>query len=342
MKLSGAKVGSFLAKPDTAARAVLLYGPDLGQVQEFAGVLTKAVTGDPKDPFRVVELSLKPLKDDPACLADEAAAISMSGGRRVLRMADAADGQTSLLADFLAHPVGDAVLVITAGELPKRSTLRTLFENADNAAALACYGDEGRDLDAVIRETLSGVGVTLDREAADYLPRVLGGDRLTTRRELEKLALYMGHQGVVSLEDVRACVGDSAAMDIDELAFSTADGNLPAAQRALDRLLSEGTAPVGLIRGLSRHFQRLHLAAGAVALGETVDTALRRLKPPVFYKNADRFRAQLRAWSPTLLSHALSLLIEAEVQCKTTGFPDTAVCGRLIIQLARAAKRKVS
>jgi DNA polymerase-3 subunit delta len=60
----------------------------------------------------------------------------------------------------------------------------------------------------------------------------------------------------------------------------------------------------------------------------------------VFYKNADRFRAQLRSWTPALLAHALSLLVEAEVQCKTTGFPDTAICGRLVIQLARGPKRR--
>ena len=49
---------------------------------------------------------------DPARLADEAAAISMMGGRRVVRVRDAGNDLTELFEGFLKDPPGDALVVV--------------------------------------------------------------------------------------------------------------------------------------------------------------------------------------------------------------------------------------
>ena len=43
MKIQPARIEAFLAKPDAAARAVLLYGPDAGLVRERADKLARGV-----------------------------------------------------------------------------------------------------------------------------------------------------------------------------------------------------------------------------------------------------------------------------------------------------------
>ena len=93
---------------------------------------------DRNDPFRIAELTPARLKEDPARLADEAAAIALTGGRRAVVVRDASDGVTGAVSGFLADPKGDALVVLEGGELGPRSSLRKLFEGADNAAALVC------------------------------------------------------------------------------------------------------------------------------------------------------------------------------------------------------------
>ena len=133
--------------------------------------------------------------DDPARLADETAQLSLTGGRRVVRGRGAGDPLTNLFAEFLRSSPGDAFVVVEAGELPSRSTLRRAFEAARMAVAIGCYPDTPRDLQAVIRETLSARRVTASQDAGQFLVEHLGGDRLLTRSELEKLALYAGDGG---------------------------------------------------------------------------------------------------------------------------------------------------
>lgn len=340
MKLSGAKAESFLKAPDAAMRAILVFGPDNGLVRERVTRLIKGVVPDVNDPFRVAELSPAILKDDPARLADEAAAMALTGGRRVVVVRDAGDTVSSLFQGFLTNPMGDALVVVEAGDLGPRSSLRKLFEGADNAAALASYGDEGGSLAHVIQEELKAAGLTPEPDALAFLMENLGGDRRLTRAELQKLALYMGAPGRVRLEDALACIGDTASLSMDDLALATADGDHATAQRVLDRLFREGTHAVAVLRALSRHFQRLHFAAGLMAQGKSADAAMGSLKPPVIFKAADRFRRQLGRWPADRVGRALEVLIETEAECKTTGMPAEELCSRAVMQLARAAGRR--
>jgi len=257
MKIAAGAAEKFVAAPPEAIRAVLIYGPDGGLVRERAGRVIAAIVDDPHDPFRVSELRPADLRDDPARLSDEAGALSLTGGRRLVHIREATDATANNLADFLADPVGDALVLVEAGTLGPRSRLRGAFEKAELAAAVACYADDGRTLAPMIRATLSEANCHPSDDALAYLVANLGGDRLVSRSELEKLCLYMGPDGgEVTLTDAATCVGDSATMTLDDISFAVGGGDLGGLPRLLDRAHHEGAAPVGVLRAVSRHFQR--------------------------------------------------------------------------------------
>ena len=154
-----------------AIRAVLLYGPDAGLVRERADTLARTVCPDLKDPFRVADLSGSALAADPARLADEAAQMSLIGGRRVIRVHDAADRLAGLFAGSSDTAAGDGFIVAEAGDLPGSSALRRVFDNSPRAAAIGCYPDTPRDRAAVIRDTLRAHRITASGEATQYLDR---------------------------------------------------------------------------------------------------------------------------------------------------------------------------
>ena len=248
MKIAPARLAAFLQRPDPAIRAVLLYGPDSGLVRERADTLVRTVCPDLRDPFRIADLNAGVLGADPARLADEAAQLSLAGGRRVVRVRDAADGLARLFAGFLGDLPGEALVVAEAGELSAGSALRRAFEGSPRAAAIGCYPDAPRDRAAVIRDSLAAHRVTASRDAAQYLVEHLGGDRLLTRSELEKLALYAGEGGRVELEDALLSVGDSAALELDDAVMAAAEGDTARLERVLGRVFQEGELPVSVIR----------------------------------------------------------------------------------------------
>jgi len=339
MKITNAKIEGFLRTPDHTARAILVFGPDEGLVRERAQRLAKTRVEDLNDPFRVIELSGTDLKNDPARLADEAASMSFGGGSRVVRVRQAGDACAPACKSFLELDTpADALVVIDAGDLNPRSKLRKLFEAAKNATCIPCYADDLRSLPDVIRESLNRFELSADRNAMSLLVQNLGSDRSVTRGELEKLALYMGGPGQVSEDDVRAAIGDTAASGIDDVIYSAASGDTSKLESSLNRVLSEGINAVQLVRAAERHFQRLHIARGKMARGQNADEATRSLRPPIIFKLADAFKRQLNLWPETKLSRAFEVLTQAEIDCKTTGLPANAICGRAMLTIAQAAK----
>ncbi|HZU88270.1 MAG TPA: DNA polymerase III subunit delta [Stellaceae bacterium] len=338
MRVMPARVADFLRRPDPQIRAVLLYGPDRGLVRERAELLARLVCPDLADPFRVAALDAAALAADPARLADEAAQLSLTGGRRVVRVREATDRLAELFADFLDALPGDAFVTVEAGELATRSPLRRAFEAAPRAAAIGCYPDTARDLTAVIRESLSQHRISLDRDALSYLVEHLGEDRLSTRSELEKLALYAGDGGHIALDDARAAVGDGAAIDLDDAVMAAAEGDMSRLERALVRLFQEGTSPVTVIRAVLRHLCRLHLMAAEIAGGAAPDTVMRAARPPIFFKQQDNFRRQLELWSEARLRPELDRLAAAEFHMKTGVFPPEAICRAAMFALAQTAR----
>ncbi|HEY4264212.1 MAG TPA: hypothetical protein VGM72_02765, partial [Micropepsaceae bacterium] len=116
----------FAANPPKGLRVALVFGPDAGLVQERAEKLLKSVVADLTDAFNVADLSESVLLSDPARLSDEASAISMMGGRRVVRVRGAGNNLTDLFEEFLESDErpGDALVVVEGGDLAKGTGLR--------------------------------------------------------------------------------------------------------------------------------------------------------------------------------------------------------------------------
>ncbi len=337
MKIDTRAIPGFVKRPDPAARAVLLFGPDAGLVREYAEAIARTVVTDLADPFRVAELGTDTLKDDPARLSDEAAAISMLGGRRVIRVRGAGNETLAALKNLLDDPKGDGLVVIEAGELDGKSGLRKLCESADNAAAIACYRDEGANLARTISDSLAACGISAESDALEWLAMRLGGDRAITRSEIEKLSLYVGKGARAKVEDCQAVIGDSADIDLDDLTRATAGGDMTSLDRAFSRLASEGDSPIQVLRHVARYFQRLQIAQGEMARGMDADAAMARLRPPVFWKEKAPFKSQLSRWPLPRLTAALERLLDAEIQCKSSGMPGELVAQRCLMALAQMA-----
>jgi DNA polymerase-3 subunit delta len=331
VKLSPQRVGAFLRDPG-ACRVVLLYGEDVGMMRDRASALVRAVAGSLDDPFLVAELN----REEVGRLADEAASLPMTGGRRVVRLRDASDAATAAVTAILKG-AAPALVVLEAPGLPARSRLRALVEAAPDAAAIGCYPEEGRALEETIRSVMTEMGVVIAGEALGWLSAQLGADRASTRQELEKLALYVGPGGRVDLEAALACVGDLAGLSLDDALFAATEGDVAMADRALELAIAEGAAPVGVLRAALMHLQRLHRARLAVDEGLPAAEATKSLRPPVFYRRVGAFTKALGLWSSGGLMAAMAGLAEAERACKRTGAPDLVLSRSAVLTLARRA-----
>lgn len=335
MKLSFRDIEPFVQKPDPAARVILVYGPDDGLMRERASIMGKTVTPDLSDPFNVVVLSTDILNADPARLSDEANALSMMGGQRLIRIEDAGDKLTPLIKEYLENPNNDAMIMLEAGDLGPRSSLRLLCEKAKNAAAVPCYVDDEKNLGPIIRKSLHDEGYSADNDAVIWLAANISGNRQKVRSELEKLIVYKGSdKSPITMREAQDICGQAGAQSFDDLVYNMGGNNPKAALKAYSTLIDEGTAEIAILRAIQNHFRRLHLARSIMQEGKSAEEAMKALSPPIFFKQEAAFRSQLQRWQMKMLENILSRLADLETQTKQTGMPTETLCAQAILSVS--------
>ncbi|MEO0394237.1 MAG: DNA polymerase III subunit delta [Pseudomonadota bacterium] len=344
MKVKPQDVDKFAKNPSPDTLAVLVYGPDPGLAHERLLSITRAWLGQEAadDPFAIMDLDLDDIAKDHARLADEANAMTLMGGRRVIRIrgADekAAKAAERLLAD--ADPTTtDNRVVMTAGDLTPRSTLRKLFEGAKTGAALACYVEDERQLARVIGDRFRDEGKQASRELVEQLATRLVGDRALMSRELDKLLIYMGEDEQLSPAHMAETIGDEADLSLDDAIMAAMRGDIPATDRALHRLWAQDTSPVAVLRGLQRHLLKLYDMAVAVEAGQSAQQVVASARPPIFFKLKNAYEAQLRQWNVAKINKIMERALDTEARCKETGMPDKALTDRCFWAAAQFAKR---
>ena len=342
-------IAALLAKRDERYKAVLIYGPDGGLVRERSNTLAKQIVDDLTDPFNFIELSESDLKETPSRLADEAAALSFTGGERVVRVTGSGEPITAssklLLSSLEAETfVPNALTIVEAGELRKTAGLRKLFENSKIAAAIACYEDSTLDLRQLITDTLNSENLSISRDGLEFFAANLGQDRGISKAEIEKLILYKGTkeqregQAEISLEDVKTCLTDATQDTTFDIPSLSASGETQKLSRALQRAETTGTSPVTILIFLQRHFNRLHTVQSFVSDGMARDAAIKKLRPPIFFAQQRNFENQLRKWPLVRLEKAITDLLETEHAAKQTGAPQQELIERAALRLSVMAK----
>lgn len=301
-------------------------------IRDRAAALVRLVAGSLDDPFLVVELS----REDVGRLADEAVSLPLTGGRRVVRLREATDAAVPMVAAVLKGPA-PALVVLEAPGLATRSRLRTLLEAAPDGVAIACYPEEGRALTDTISAVLKECGVAIDPDALAWVSAQLGADRVSTRQEAEKLALYVGPGGRVDLDAAMACVGDLAGLSLEDALFAATEGDVALTDRALELAVAEGAAPVAVLRIGLAHLQRIHRGRLAMDEGQNAADAAKSMRPPIFFRRVSAFTRALELWSSPALMAAMAGLADAERACKRTGAPDQVLARGAVLTLARRA-----
>src|ERR1700722_8288713 len=174
MLIKAAESERIIARFPVEFEAALLFGPDQGLVRERAERLAKTVVPDLRDPFRIAEIEGARLIEDPAWLEAEASAISMTGGRRVVRIRGAGNALAPVFDSFLARSASDALVVVEGGDLARNSSLRETFEEASNAAAIPCYLDSTETIADLLRASLKAESITIAPDALDEAVSLLG------------------------------------------------------------------------------------------------------------------------------------------------------------------------
>jgi len=337
--LKSNEVDAFLAHPNPARPIVLIYGPDAGLVRERAQAIINASVDDPNDPFALAHLAGDELASEPSRLAEEAHTVPLFGGKRAVWVKAGSRNFAPAVEALIATPPVDCRVVIEAGELRRTAPLRTLCEKAKSAAVIACHIDGERELVRLIDDEMRAAGLAIAPEARAALAALIGGDRLASRSEIRKLALYAQGKDKVAIDDVLAVVADASALALDAVVDAAFAGRTADMESQFGKALAAGTSAGTIMYAALRQVMQLHKARLSLDAGTGAEQAMYGFVPPVHFRRKPLVEAALRAWTEPRLARTMEQLAEAALNVRRTPALSDALAQRALLSIAQAARR---
>lgn len=338
MKAAKGSIGRSVDEPDRQIRFYLFHGGDEAQSSALGERLVSALKATKHS------LTGASLRVDPALLADEACAIDMFGGARVIWVQPAGDEIVDSVEALLSAPASESPVVAIAGKLGKTSSLLKLAEAHGLALSNVSYELDARDAERLVAELARSEGLKTQQAAAARIAQSCSNDRRMIVQELSKLALYLDASPNApkdldgeALDAVGADVGGDF-LGIADLALA---GDVRGLGVRLSGLAEGGRDAIPIIRSLQRRLLMLAPIRARVDSGESPNAVLTSLGKSLFWKDKPLVERMLSLWDSAGLARVSERTGALERRLMRADAPPPAeALGEELVAIARQARRR--
>jgi len=335
VKVAKGAIDRTVDRPDRQVRFYLLYGEDEAGSRALASRLQVALQAEKQ------VLASGQLRSDPPALADEAAAISMFGGPRLLWIEPAGDEVLSAVEALMAAPAIEHPSVAIAGALRKTSGLLKFADGHPAALTHCSYMPEARNAPRLVAELGRQHGLRIAVEVGARIAASALNDQAVIVQELKKYALYLEadveHPKELRIELVDLLGAESPDSNASRAGDLALAGELAKLADELGVADEAGTEPILMVRSLQRRLLQLAPLRARLDGGQSAEAVTKT----IFWKDQPLIQRMLARWSSERLAQVVSRLAQAERRLLQGGTPapGLATLGEELLQVARARGR---
>ncbi len=327
-------------------RIFVIYGPDRGLVSERAAELATLSGVDLQDAFSLVKLDAGDLSGQPGRIVEEMQSMGLFGGSRLVWIKGAMNEKALVdaLQILAGDPPSDSMLIVEAGDLKKGTGTRKVADASPRIGSVACYADDTRALNGLIDAELASSGLRLTPDARELLVSSLGGDRIASRNEIRKLALYCRGEEVIEEHHVREIIGDASAISADEAVDAVLSGDRTQFLHAAEKISHSKTPIFLVLQGCLRQFQLLDQMRAEMDEKKLQPAqVMQTLGRSIHFKRKPIMERALRNWSGPALAREMNRLQMAVLQSRQRQALEESIALQLLLsitlQSARSAAR---
>ena len=337
MKASKGSIARTVDQPADNVCFYLFHGPDDAQSRALGERLLQAL-----DATRFI-VNAAAIKSDPAALADEAGAMSLFGGKRLIWVEPAGDEIAPGVEALLEANAAESPVAVIAGTLRKTSALLKLAEGSQKAIAFAAYAPEGADAERMVIDVGRRFGLKIAPPLAAFIAEGCGKDQAIVTQELQKFALYAdaSPQSPKELgrDAVEAVGAELTEGNLPRLADLALAGELAELADEL-ALLPHAAEGIPVVRALQRRLLMLAPARARIERGDSVDAVMTSLGKSLFWKDKALVDRLLRLWDAKGLATVAERASRLERDLMFSPAPGHEALGEELLSIARAARRR--
>ena len=311
---------------------ILLYGPNEGLIRENYLKIKNIFSENIADELIFTG---KSIIEKPTALLDEIRTVSMFNEKKIILIENPSDKNIPEFESAFEYINNKILIVITAGNLTKSSKIRKFFEGSKTNFSYANYDDDLKENSQLIQSLEKSINKVLSKDIKKYLSQSLSNDRMISRNEIEKIILYyQDNKELPNLENIKLIFNNNSDLNLSKISQLAFSGQPNKMAINLNKMFSEGISPIAIIKVMLNYVQRIQATQISLKKNNDFESAIKSLKPPVFWKDKDSFKQHCNKWPISQTIFNFNLLIDTELNCKSDYSLTNILCERALINIA--------
>ena len=236
---------------------------------------------------------------------------SLFGEKEILIIQETSDK----LLDYVNLAEIDKKLILIADNLTKKSILRNKAEKEKTISCIACYDDDEKTLQSLLRNGLTKLGIKVPYEAIDQLFNINKLNRNDINSGLEKLALITKDKKLDN-DTFSSLFNTTSSFDAFEISNALLSGDKKALNKILSSFYHFSINFNEVLGPLKYKINKLIDIYGFNTSESKVSVLVDTYKPPIFWKEKSIIQTQLSNWNKDELDTLLDKINEIEILCK--------------------------
>ena len=241
---------------------------------------------------------------------------SLFDNKKLIIISRATDKLFVLFSEFLEREISDIQIIIKSSTLEKKSKLRSIFEKEKQMICTPVYEDDTRSLNFYIQNFLRENKLNLSQEIKNLLIERSKGDRINLKNELSKLKNLSISKKTLDVEDVIKLSNIAENYTVFELS----DNYLAKNSKKVSNILNENNYSsedcILIIRTILNKSKRLLKIRSEIDSNKNIDQVLSNFKPPIFWKEKDIIKKQVKLWSSKEIKELIFKINSLEISVK--------------------------
>ena len=236
---------------------------------------------------------------------------------KLIIIKDVSDKIKFELDNIIQKDINNVLIVLISNVLEKKSKLRNFFEKDKNLISVPFYLDTNQTLLNYASKFFKEKKISISSETINILVNKSNGERKLLTNELGKIEMYLKNKTNISADEINILTNTGENQDIGELV----DNCLAKNDKRIKYLMNENNFgsedSIIIIRTFLFKAKRLLNLINVFAVQKDVDKTVASAKPPIFWKDKDLVKKQIRSWTLNQIEQLILEINNIELLIKT-------------------------
>ena len=223
-------------------------------------------------------------------------------------------------------------VILKSGNLEKKSKLRNFFEKSKNLIIIPFYEDTHQSLLFLAQNFFKENKIKISPQNINYIIENSKGNRINLKNELEKIKNFSQKKLSVELNEIIKLTNLAENYNISELTDQCLARNK---KKTLNILNENNPSPednILILKNFLYKLKRLKKLKIELENKKNTDAVISSYKPPIFWKDKDMIKQQLKIWSLPQIKSLINKTNDMELLIKKNSQASNQITNNFILE----------